>query len=713
MGYQRHIPAGNPCRHCRRKASQHRIPHTPTGDPCYECRWPAAYHRVKHRASGDPCEKCGLPDANHEPNPRRTAAKRRSERHRDIIGIDGEGQGRSIHKYTLLAASDETGKRQWYIEDCNGLSTLQCLDFLMSLPNNTRLFAYAFNYDLTKILEDLPDETLYMLFRPELRRNEDRRRGPKPVQWKDFRLNLQGTKFTLKRGKKTRIVWDVFKFYQTRFTDALKLWKVGLYDVSHIERLKNQRSDFDKLASIDIRSYCLAECRSLAALVRRLIDAHTAAGLHLNVFYGAGSTSSAILKKIGIGKKRREPPKEIKEAVASAFFGGRFEHSVIGPIEGPIYSYDISSAYPYQLTFLPCLEHGRWEYTDNETAIESARSALVRYRLHRIESENWAPFPFRESDGTISFPRQSGGGWIWSVEYEAARRIYPDSIEFLGAWLLRSDCNCQPFQQIPEYYLERLRIGKEGPGIVIKLGINGSYGKLAQSIGYNPPFQSWVWAAMVTAGCRSQILDMIALHKDKSNLLAIATDGIYTRENLLRPIPRDTGTGHTDKPLGGWEKTVVTKGVFFARPGIYFPLSPTEDEIKNIKGRGVGKRVMLENWRAVIDGYERGDDIIQLPNVSRFCGAKTSISVSNFGKTFNRAPTYGQWVTRNVKLSLSAKPKREAIIGQRLTLREFPLDCESNPYSRAMVSPEALELKLSTLEASEQPEGVDFADYEV
>jgi hypothetical protein len=36
---------------------------------------------------------------------------------------------------------------------------------------------------------------------------------------------------------------------------------------------------------------------------------------------------------------------------SSAFFGGRFENSVIGPIQKEIFSYDISSAYPYQLFF--------------------------------------------------------------------------------------------------------------------------------------------------------------------------------------------------------------------------------------------------------------------------------------------------------------------------------------------------------------------------
>ena len=48
--------------------------------------------------------------------------------------------------------------------------------------------------------------------------------------------------------------------------------------------------------------------------------------------------------------------------------------------------------------------------------------------------------------------------------------------------------------------------------------------KLAQSLGKHPPFQCWIWASMITSGTRAQMLDMLALHKDWRNLLAIATD---------------------------------------------------------------------------------------------------------------------------------------------------------------------------------------------
>jgi hypothetical protein len=422
----------------------------------------------------------------------------------------------------------------------------------------------------------------------------------------------------------------------------------------------------------------------------------------------------------------------MSEAVASAFFGGRFEHSVIGAIEGELEGWDISSAYPYHTTFLPCLKHGFWKHTKKREMLDGSSFALVRYGLElntKNHNFSWGPFPFRESDGTISFPIKSGGGWVWLAEYLQGERLF-SHVHFKEAWVYSCDCECRPFGRIPHYYTERIKIGKEGPGIVIKLGVNSCYGKLAQSVG-NALFNSWIWAGIITSGCRGQILEMLGLHKDPANMLMVATDGIYTREKLNPPKPLDTGTwairtkdGIVNKPLGGWEKKNADNGMFFARPGIYFPLNPTEKDIKDIKGRGVGKGVVLENWRKIVDVWERMGvhGIARVANVSRFCGIKTSISYSSKG--FKRAnatdgvmPSYGNWITRRVEMSFEPKPKRECVNpdGFTLKLREFPNDMRSQPYSRAIarMSADAKELQAAYQEALEQPDAdFDLSDYE-
>lgn len=754
------------------------IDHVPQGNPCELCGESAFSHRSEHKPHGDPCALCGLSAARHRVRSRKQASKEVWR----FIGVDGEGQGRVKHNYVLLGAATDDGKLSWYVEDHAGLSTERCLDFLLQLPqHNTKTFAYSFGYDLTKILTEVDDDKLYMLARPELRQRlgAEAIKGPRPIYWRGYMLNLQGTKFTIAKEGRYRVVWDVWKFFQGKFVSALTDWQVGS-DLMRkkMSHMKDKRADFDKESPEDVRAYCLEECRYMAELARKLVNAHEAAGLKLRSFYGAGSTAASMLQKMGIRDKIRLHPKNMNTAVASAFFGGRFENSVIGAIEGPVFNYDISSAYPYHLCFLPCLVHGAWERTTRRADIDNAHAALVHYALppppgrdvyfdpehetfrsFRKDEVNlgllssngvinkrewqerlydsWAPFPFRTDTGSICFPLCSGGGWVWRDEFLAGEKLYPHT-QFLEAWVYVKKCDCKPFDQIPKYYLERLRIGKEGPGIVIKLGMNSNYGKLAQSVGKGI-FNSWVWAGMITSNTRAQILTMIGLHKDPRNLLMIATDGIQTREELDCPKPKDTNTDIAvieeksgkiqRKPLGGWEKKRIDKGVFYARPGIYFPLNPTEEEIKEVRGRGVGKGVVLENHKKIMDSWLKHGihETAQLANVSRFCGFKSSISRSGApGKwVYKRAdgtqetlagreaPAYGQWIVRPVEMSFHPKPKRLGINpdGVTLELRAFSQDFSSIPYNNAIRSLEATQLAIATMEALEQPDG-DLTDYE-
>jgi hypothetical protein len=695
--------------------------------------------RPEHKSIGNPCSLCGMEENEHRVReyryrPGRPNSERGTDKERTtFIGIDGEGQGRTNHRYVLLAASTEKGDRDWTVCAKNpakeGLTTVECLDLILGLPTRrSKIFSYAFNYDITKILADLPDRTIYRLFRPDLPSRRGKF-GPKPVQWCPngcrgldeqkrlvchcdggcYSLNMQGTKFTVARNGKRVVIWDLIKFFQSKFVGALEAWKVGTPELwERMARMKDKRADFDKESKEAVESYCLEECRCMGQLARKLLESHEGAGLHLKTYYGAGSSGAAMLTAMGIKDKLAPTPEGMREAVAAAFSGGRFEHSVIGEIREPLQGWDISSAYVYQLAFLPCLQHGSWTHTKKRKDIEKAEAqsgALVRYGLGPNPGiTSWGPFPFRDENGSISYPIESGGGY-------------------------GSNCDCRPFGRIPEYYNLRLKIGKEGPGIVIKLGMNSCYGKLAQSVG-NALFNSWIWAGMITSGCRAQILQMMGMHKDMSNLLMVATDGILTREKLTPPIPLETGTGDTGKPLGGWEGKHSEKGVFLARPGIYFPLEPTIEDIASVRARGVGRGVILESWKAIVDTWRRDgiNGVARAPNVTRFCGAKTSISRSGDGSIYKRAngtperlnsngrnvtPAYGQWVEREVSLTFNPLPKRASLNpdGLTLALRRFPKDKESKPYKRALISPEAKEMMAAALEMSEQPD-CDLTDYD-
>lgn len=718
--------------------------HVPRGSPiCCICGEPADKHIVrdkrKERELWQEDRKKSKGKKKRKPNEMKRLLKQVMTE--PFIGIDGEGRGRYPHIYTLLSAVDENNVKR-YIEDIEGLNTVQCLEFILSLPETQYIFGYALGYDWTKILKDVDDRSLYLLFRPELRARSGKLkgRGPRPVHWKGYDLNMQGSKFEIRKGEQVVVVWDIFKFFQGKFVSAIKDWKVG--DSKLWERMsgmKLQRGEFENVDLDVIRDYCFEECLCMAQLARKLVNAHTDAGLELTNFYGAGSSAAAMLKVMGVKEKMIDAPDEMREAIAAAFFGGRFENSVIGEIEGPIYNHDISSAYPYQTYFLPCLVHANWRHVTRREQLEGVRHALVRYSMNEFPRiEHWAPFPFRDKVGNICYPYMSGGGWVWLDEYLAGEAGYPKNVNFVEAWVYESACDCHVFKDISHYYRERCRIGKEGPGIVMKLGCNSVYGKIAQSVG-NGVYNNWIWAGMITSGCRAQLLNLICAHKDRANCLMVATDGIFTREQIETPVPRDTDTWQAGwipernipaKPLGGWETKKIDQNVFIARPGIYFPMNPSKEQLKEVKGRGVGKSVVFDNWKLISESWnEHGlDKVVEVANVVRFCGAKTSMSrrIRNGLFEYHRAdgklkpgdiperqpPMYGEWVERRVAMSFDPMPKRAGVMADHrsLILRGMD-DMFSVSYKKAGACLESTEMKEAVDLLLEQPD-VDLMEIE-
>lgn len=677
----------------------------------------------QHQPTDTVCTLCGVHASRHKPRAPRPEYQRgynkahpRPNASARIIGIDGEGQGRRLHNYFYLAGADELGNR-WRLSPRDGerrLTTGECLDWLLNLPTRSLIVGFAFNYDLTKILTDLDNATLFLLFHEKRRaRIMDGRVVYRPVLWRGYSLNYINRRFTVSRDKRRATVWDIWRFFQGKFTSALIDWQVAdKAKLTRMSEMKELRSTFDKLSVPEIQEYCDEECTYLAQLARRLIDAHDKAGLTLKTYFGAGSTASVFLDKLGIHEKRGQIPDGMREPVACAFFGGRFENSCVGPIAGPVWNYDIASAYPYQATFLPCLQHGVWRLSRSDRDLELAQLACVRWSIiSPIIGAAWGPLPTRASNGTIAFPLAAPeGGWTWKEEFLAARKLQPN-IDFREAWIYESNCVCEPpFASVPSYYRERLLLGKDAKGIVLKLGLNsGTYGKLAQSTGINPPYQSWVWAGNVTSGCRAQLLESIGLASDPWNVLMFATDGVWSKEPLDFRPPRETRTGDTAKPLGCWEEKLFPRGVFAVRPGIYFPLEPSEDALKEVRARGLGKKTLYEQWPRVVEAWEQGKQVIELGGISRFIGAKSALT-RGVKSGITRSDDYGEWIDHKVNVSFDPRPKRCEQIGQRLVPWQS-WSHESVPYKHALLSPEAVLMALAEQIAEEQPDA-DWTSYE-
>lgn len=667
--------------------------------------------------------------------------RQRDKKPKRIIGVDGEGitteDGR--HLYVYLAACDEDGLVS-HIEDLDGLTTEQILPWLVSLPQDCLYIGFSVGYDYTKWFEQLDNFGLYHLVRPETRR---RGRRITPLLIGDYKVNYIRGQLTISKEKRRVCIWDVWAFFQGTFVDACDKWGViNAAEKAQLKAMKDARPTFSLDKWSEVKDYCQLECRKLAKLGNELRQAHIDAGLPLQSYFGAGSTASALLKRMAIKEfMPHELPEGVRSAVHFAFFGGRFEIDRIGPVAGPVHSYDIASAYPYQLYQLPCLACGTWEHVTSNVrnAVERASCALVRYTLPECDSlsiknntsaNQWGPFPMRTrglrsegiDDGCIVYPSSSGGGWICDQEYLTASQHWPN-VEAQEAWCYTTHCGHHPFKGIGEAYCERLRWGKEGRGIVMKLGPNSCYGKLAQAVGIQPPYQCFLWALLTTGRCRAQLLRLIA----QGNVVMTATDGIASTRELAPERPRDTGSAKVaesfgKEPLGAWEHKILQSGIHMIRPGIAFALSVPGsssgielEDMAQTKARGVGKSTLSKAKAAVLRSWDEDGPVSFKLRQTMFHGWKSCISVVQDKTTgepvYKRHENYGLWKPRETEVRYTSEPKRPFIFSEQGSLHTwaFGKDVSSAPYER-IVNAELAALRLAEVLNSEQPDRADLDD---
>jgi hypothetical protein len=292
----------------------------------------------------------------------------------------------------------------------------------------------------------------------------------------------------------------------------------------------------------------------------------------------------------------------LPEPVAlGAYTGGRFEVPEIGYV-GELHGYDINSAYPHITRDLPCLAHGAFRRVR-----EYVPGAIGVYLAGSRTTGKFAPFAFRTKektpDGlaqTAIYYAHGGKRWVWQDELAIARKHFgADAIPVYDGYVWEpscadNDCDGKPFANIPELYELRKEYVAQGNGIekVIKLILNSLYGKTAQSVGWSerngmpqpPASQCFIWAGLITSGCRAMILDGIM--QPDADVVSIATDGILSRTRIAAldaNAPRE-------KILGKWDYGAVTDGYLF-QSGVYTYLKPDPEGKEQTRDGRPGKRV--------------------------------------------------------------------------------------------------------------------------
>jgi hypothetical protein len=287
------------------------------------------------------------------------------------------------------------------------------------------------------------------------------------------------------------------------------------------------------------------------------------------------------------------------QAAQDSYYGGWFEIPMHGHI-GTVWEYDINSAYPAIIATLPCLHtsNGHTGSYSRGTGPEYPRGQVGRYTLLYGTFTGHDPYlgtlPFRTPTGNILRPHRVKG-WYWAHEVMASKSARLISEMDVHEWVSYDACDCAfPFDPtdigIRRMYNLRLQTGKNtASGKAFKLVYNSAYGKTAQSIG-DPKFANAIYASLITAGCRTLILDSIARHPmGSSGVAMVATDGIYFLE-------RHAGLPLSDTQLGAWDET-RRDGMTLLMPGVYWDDKAREDIshsiVPKMKSRGVSARDLM------------------------------------------------------------------------------------------------------------------------
>lgn len=578
---------------------------------------------------------------------------------RRIPSVDGEGKTLDgHHAYTMLAVADDRGFRAHITHDGSrreatrnpgprfagnlhygpedtaanyGLPTKRCLDFLLSIPQNPAdlVISFAFTYDQTMILKDLPMRNLWQYAKEGL------------TEWEGYIISgIPRKYFEIRKGDTRVKVWDVFSYWQMSFVKALysslELFTEGQSSlIETIARMKKERANFDVISDDEILDYCFSECEFLSVIYRDLLRNCDRLGYKQNSHFGPGSVASAFFTKQEIknvmpygshGTTLSGLPPYV---AIHSYYGGRFEISIQGCI-GDLIEYDIQSAYPAVAVQLPCLKCGHFERVSEY----DPDAQWGFYYVGSRTSGPWAPFPFRAnseigkdyfnkaSKGAIAFVH-GGRRWVTANEVKIAREYFGDAaIPVYDGWVFRPGCTEKPFKKIHEMYLWR-KIGNpecpdcvrgtrnnghkkeyfcpmhpkptEGLSKIIKLMINSIYGKLAQAIGWTitnlaagldspdaysaPAFQCYIWAAWITGGTRAKVMEA-ALIGGRDSECPQCNNGIMfracERHSTVKSIATDGILTTTEIPelythdyeLGSWERA-NKPDAWLGMPGIY------------------------------------------------------------------------------------------------------------------------------------------------
>lgn len=565
-------------------------------------------------------------------------SRMRKERYleRPFIAWDGEGYNdeNGIHQFAIFASSNGDT-----IADPNGIATELFFDTLIEneCDKDAIHIIYGGGYDFNMALRDMDKPSLEKLYKLGF------------VTWNGYKIRWRPSKsFSVSRNDKRRVVYDVLPFFQTSFVKACDSY-LGLdwFERDRIIEEKKRRGSFTwEEIKTSVAQYNNAELVNLVELATELRLRLDRAGIRINRWDGPGAIATALFQEHRTKDYMALSPEPVQEATQYAYAGGRFEilkQCDTRELPDLCYEYDLNSAYPAAIRYLPCLAHGEWIHVENPKEIEDFGVYHISYYNaygYETPKGNTSIFPLwhRNPDGTIVYAPNTTN-WFWTPE---ARLVENDpNASILEGWVWQQSCDHQPFGWVEGLYNKRAALKKAGDGAHIgyKLGLNSLYGKLAQQIGAKmmrdgewriPPYHQLEWAGYITSSCRANVYQ--AALESSNDIIAFETDALFSRV----PLPHLTISSR----LGDWEETIF-ESITYVKSGIYYATTSDGEEIE--RSRGFNRGTIPREKAAAMLG--KGNAVIQAPH-TQFITLGAALHTMGFDN-------WRCWQTKDKNVSIS------------------------------------------------------------
>ncbi|MGY5149068.1 MAG: DNA polymerase [Candidatus Nitrosopumilus sp. bin_68KS] len=408
------------------------------------------------------------------------------------------------------------------------------------------IFFYNLSYDAECILKLLP--------RDILKTYKTSKRLDFPYKGYQIRY-IPKKQLTIRKGKHSISCYDIAQYYDNKklekaYSEHIK----NTLDQEYLET-KEKRKKFSLRYFMrnkqKIRDYCLSDC----VLTQELADYWLDTFFNAYQFYTANWISSGYLaEKVLVFNDVEialftDIPYEIQDLAWKSFYGGRFELIQRGFI-GECYIYDINSAYPYALTFLPDITDGKWIHS---TRINPKASlGFFHIRAHVSDSVKISPFPFRTKNNRIVYPI---GEFETFVTLEELIAVHDDSkikYKILDSHQFIPNSNCSyPFRDfVEEHYYKRLKLKRENNPLerAIKIILNSIYGKTAQRVnGKMGNLFVPVIASFITGFARAQMYQFMRQYGLENETIAFATDSVACTKKIPNLDSLELGQMKLDK----------------------------------------------------------------------------------------------------------------------------------------------------------------------